>query len=243
MPNWVFNSVVISGEQSELDKLQAQLNQPVTKHFPKMKFNHETNEWESTPDIQHYSNPVFSFWNVVAPTDLEAYYGKEKEKIELDNFMEGFKNALAKDTSWYWWNNRNWETKWDIAVADGEQFPNTILEITDDNSLMYRFETAWSPVYEIFNVLAEQYPTLEFDYEYEEEQGWGGKALWENGEMSFQSEYDIPYSHADYVERGKNCMCDDGLDVESAYYEDCPIDKDKYEFTEDGWVDKEVVGA
>ena len=34
MPNWVFNSLVVSGEQSELDKMVEQLNQPFEKHFP-----------------------------------------------------------------------------------------------------------------------------------------------------------------------------------------------------------------
>lgn len=223
MPNWVFNSVVISGEQPELDKLQAQLNQPFEKHFPDHNFNQETQKWEYTPDTQVYSNPVFAFWNVVKPTDLEAYYGEEKEKVGLDNFISDFNNAVANGESWYYWNLRNWGTKWDVANIDGKDYHSTYLEVTDDGSLMYHFETAWSPVPEIFEKLSEMYPELTFDYEYEEEQGWGGKVLWENGECVSQEEWDIPSSHADYValDREGSCNCETEEDQEY-WFVDCP---------------------
>ena len=244
MPNWVFNSVVISGDKLELDKLQAQLNQPFEKHFPDASFNQETQQWEYTPNTQTYSNPVFAFWNVVRPTDLEAYYGEEKEKVGLDNFMEDFNNAVAKGESWYYWNLRNWGTKWDIAVQDGAKYHNTTLEVNDDGSLMYHFETAWSPVHEIFNTLSEKYPSLEFDYEYEEEQGWGGSALWQNGELVGGEEYDIPTSHFDYEKRGRECSCSEGEEIDWAY-SDCPVDTEKYEWDSEelSWVEKEQVGA
>ena len=251
MPNWVFNSVVISGDKVSLDKLQAQLNAPVTMNFPDGNFNQETKQMEYTPATQTYSNPVFSFWNVVAPTNLEAYYGKEQKKesksfdsdgsFNSNAFMAEFYESLNTDESWYWWNVRNWGTKWDIAVADDAKYPETSLEITDDGSLMYRFSTAWSPVHEIFNILSQKYPELEFDYEYEEEQGWGGHTIWQNGEVISHEEYDIPNSHTDYVERDRECMCYDGQDVDSAYYEDCPVDKTKYEFVDGEWVEKEEV--
>ena len=61
MPNWVFNSLVVSGEQSELDKMVAQLNQPFEKHFPDSKWNEEKKEWDKIPDVQVYDNPVFAF--------------------------------------------------------------------------------------------------------------------------------------------------------------------------------------
>lgn len=223
MPNWVFNSVVISGDESELEELQAQLNAPIIKHFPETFFNKVTGKWENEPASQYYSSPVFSFWNVVAPTDLDSYYGKEKEKVGSDNFMQDFHNALAKGESWYYWNLRNWGTKWDVAVSDNDKYSTTNLEITDDGDLMYRFETAWSPVPEIFQKLSEMYPKLTFNYEYEEEQGWGGSATWLGGECISQEEYDIPSSHADYVERDRedvcNCMHEDNQEY---WFADCP---------------------
>ena len=242
MPNWVYNSVVISGDEISLNALKEQLNKPVTKNFPDRNYDKELEKWVGTPAVQHYSNPVFSFWNVVAPTNLEAYYGEEK-KSEGDTGFADYIEKMALDESWYWWNVRNWGTKWDIAVEDGQEYPDTTLEITDDGTLMYHFQTAWSPVHEIFNVLSQEFPTLEFDYEYEEEQGWGGSATWLGGELVSQSEYHEPSSHADYVERGRgdSCNCNHEDDQEF-WFVDCPREDNK-ELSDNGWVDKEVVGA
>jgi hypothetical protein len=91
---------------------------------------------------------------------------------------------------------------------------------------MYHFETAWSPVGEALLKLSEQYPTLEFDYEYEEETGWGGSCTFKAGEDIACDEYDFPMSHADYKDRDKECICEYG-DPENGY-EDCPVDTTKY---------------
>lgn len=243
MPNWVYNSLVVTGDKVSLDAMREQLNQPITKNFPEHKYNQETQKWEESPSVQTYSNPIFAFWNVVKPTDLESYYGKETEKVGLDNFMEDFHNALAKDESWYWWNVRNWGTKWDVAVSDDNKYPETTLEVNPDGSLLYRFETAWSPVEQIVMALSEMYPSLEFDYEYEEEQGWGGSMTIQNGEILSQDAYDIPSSHIDYRNLGRECPCE-YQDLEYAF-QDCPVDTNQYEWDEDSseWVEKQGVEA
>jgi hypothetical protein len=210
MPNWVFNSLVVSGEQSELDKMVEQLNQPFVKHFPEHKF--ENNEIVWVADEQHYDNPVFAFWNIVKPTDLKAYYETdtfkgnknitidEDGKMNNDSFMKEFVRSMKEDQDWYHWNCRNWGTKWDVGVVNGHEYPNTIKTVNDDGSILYQFETAWSPVGEVLMKLSEQYPTLEFDYEYEEEQGWGGEFVFENGECIEHSEYDAPEWHSTDIE-------------------------------------------
>ena len=234
MPNWVFNSLVVSGEQSELDKMVEQLNQPFEKHFPDSKFNQETKEWDKTPAVQVYDNPVFAFWNIVKPTDLSAYYEEEvfkKPTIAPEDFMQEFVRSMRDDQDWYHWNCRNWGTKWDVGVVNGHEYPNTIKTVNDDGSILYQFETAWSPVGEVLMKLSEQYPTLEFDYEYEEEQGWGGSCTFIGGEDVACDEYDIPMSHADYKDRDQECICEYG-DPENGY-EDCPIDTTKFSWNKD----------
>jgi hypothetical protein len=229
MPNWVFNSLVVSGEKSELDKMVAQLNQPFVKHFPEHKFENGEIVWVA--DEQHYDNPVFSFWNIVKPTDLEAYYGEEvhkKTNLAPDEFMAEFVRSMRDDNDWYHWNCRNWGTKWDVAVDNKSDYSDTRMEITDDGSVMYHFNTAWSPVGEVLIKLSEQYPTLEFDYEYEEEQGWGGSCTFKAGEDIACDEYDIPMSHADYKDRDQECVCEYG-DPENGY-EDCPVDTTKFKW-------------
>ena len=245
MPNWVFNSLVVSGDSVSLDKMREQLNQPITKHFTDHKWNEETKTLEEFPSQQVYSNPVFAFWNVIAPTNLDAYYGNETEKVSLDNFKEDFDNALAKDESWYWWNVRNWGTKWDVAVSDDNQYPDTTLEVTEEGALMYHFNTAWSPVEEVISRLSEMYPSLDFDYEFEEEQGWGGSIMFRNGEVIEASSYDIPASHADFKSHPfRECNCETDSDP-AWWYSDCPVDTEKYEWDEvsSEWVEKEGAEA
>jgi len=233
MPNWVFNSLVVSGEQSELDKMVAQLNQPFVKHFPEHKFENGEIVWVA--DEQHYDNPVFAFWNIVKPTDLEAYYETDVHKgsknikpNDGESFMAEFVRSMKEDQDWYHWNCRNWGTKWDVAVDNKTEYPNTIKTVNDDGSILYQFETAWSPVGEVLMKLSEQYPTLNFDYEYEEEQGWGGACTFLGGEDIACDEYDSPMSHADHKERDKECICEYG-DPENGY-EDCPVDTTKFKW-------------
>jgi hypothetical protein len=231
MPNWVFNTLVVSGEQSELDKMVEQLNKPFVKHFPEMKYNKETEKWEHLPDVQIYDNPVFAFWNIVKPTDLEAYYEKEvftKKQLDGEEFMAEFVRSMREDQDWYHWNCRNWGTKWDVAVDNKSDYSDTQITLNDDGSVMYHFQTAWSPVGEVLMKLSEMYPTLEFDYEYEEEQGWGGSCTFLGGEDIACNEYDIPSSHADYEALERECQCQ-YEDVEYAF-QDCPMDTTKYKW-------------
>jgi hypothetical protein len=238
MPNWVFNSLVVSGEQSELDKMVEQLNQPFVKHFPEHKFEKGEIVWVA--DEQHYDNPVFAFWNIVKPTDLEAYYDTDVHKgsknikkdddgkMDGESFMQEFVRSMKEDQDWYHWNCRNWGTKWDVGVPNGQEYSDTQITLNDDGSVMYHFQTAWSPVGEVLMKLSEQYPTLEFDYEYEEEQGWGGACTFLGGEDVACDEYDSPMSHRDHKDRDKECICEYG-DPENGY-EDCPVDTTKFKW-------------
>jgi hypothetical protein len=149
---------------------------------------------------------VFNFHNIVTiPAD----------KVEEYNTANGWANGeRTGDTefNWYNWNLANWETKWNAREAT----------LTEDNSgaLRYYFETAWSPVNDLLLLLSEQFPTLEFVYEYEEEQGWGGILEFQNGILDLRKEWDVPTSHADWVaiDREQQCVCNHDFDT----YPDCP---------------------
>jgi len=242
MPNWVFNSLAVSGDKSELNKMIEQLNQPFVKHFPEHKFENGGIVWVA--DEQHYDNPVFAFWNILKPTDLEAYYGDEvykKTNLPTDEFMAEFVRSMREDNDWYHWNCRNWGTKWDVAVSNGDEYADTQLEWTGDEDVLIRFNTAWSPVHQVLIKLSEQYPTLDFDYEYEEEQGWGGSATFKAGEEIASDEYDIPSSHADYKSLERECQCEYN-DIEYAF-EDCPVDTEKYQWDGEEWQEKTLDSA
>lgn len=137
----------------------------------------------------------FSFMNVVEPTAEELADDWEKK--------------------WWDWRNANWGCKWDASDAS--------IERNHDGSVHYSFESPWSPPLPIFEKLAEKYPTLNFEWSYEEEQGWGGTMSYEDGELSGRTDYDIPESHQDFVDRNNEggCHCSYSDDPDEIF-SDCP---------------------
>jgi len=170
MPNWVFNYLDISGPKQEIENVKKQLNQTFTR---------EHHQWNATSGqmekgIQTYSNPVFAFWNIIKPNNLEAYYG-EQPQYDKD------KGITFESDHWYDWNVRNWGTKWDVAVEDDEKYPDTSMTADDEGYIAYRFNTAWSPPVQALEALSAQYPNLDIGLDFEEETGWGGSMKFADG--------------------------------------------------------------
>lgn len=136
----------------------------------------------------------FSFLNFLAPEDFANYY---------------------TGSNWYNWNIENWGTKWDTDIDDSD---------IQDESITLAFQTAWSPPSGVYEAMVAQYPTLSFAIEWEEEQGFGAE-LESDGEggITLIKEWDIPNSHADYVDRDRedSCYCAEDDDPENRY-DDCP---------------------
>lgn len=193
MPNWVYNTVTIYGQHENIKKVKAQLNRSFIA-------NHEEltqNGLEKT--YQNYTNPVFSFRNIIKPDDsiLEEYYGKNRviefhdhSKSVMENVAIAMTNAVTSN-HWYDWNNRNWGTKWDVAVVDGgEHTSGTNIVNESPGSITYTFRTAWSPIPQLLTKLSEQNPKLKIYYHYVEEQGWGGEVWIEDGKEEVTSEWE-----------------------------------------------------
>jgi len=133
------------------------------------------------------------FWNFVKPDNLEEYY---------------------EDTNWYDWNIDNWGCKWETR---GTLDPETPQELT------YRFDTAWSPPEDWFRKAVQQFPELSFKLFYEEEQGWGGQMLADDGAVHFEDSWDIPETHAERMSHYEYCYCEEMNDSDAEYmHEDCP---------------------
>jgi hypothetical protein len=197
MPNWVYNGLTIEGNKEDIAKLKAQLNQPFTRIHE--NWDTDTNSF-ITKEVS-FSNPVFAFWNIIKPTNLEAY------NAPADS------NNMDNSNNWYPWNNRNWGVKWDVAISDGEEYPETELYDESDESLSYRFNTAWGIPNEALITLSSQYPDLSFTLEFEEETGWGGEMEILRGEIINESEYDSKCPDCDehdtleYCEDCENNVC------------------------------------
>ena len=213
MPNWVFNHVFIEGEPDQIQKVKDQLNAPITKHYK--------DKDEEKPTI--YSNPIFSFWNIIAPPD-----DKLDEYFETHGYSPDKGNTGQGEFNWYNFNNREWGTKWDIGVADDVKYSETELQEESDTSLHYKFDTAWSPPTPAIQELSKQYPELKITLSYEEESEWGGEIEYLAGEEVSVDEYDSPDSHKDYVDRDRenSCRCQNESEQEY-WYDDCPGKKGK----------------
>jgi hypothetical protein len=192
MPNWVFNSLSISDNQEDIAKLKIQLNQPFERQHE--NWNPKTAQMEV--ESYRYDNPLFSFWNIVKPDDVETYLKQPDRNIPIEEQLK------FQGNDWYSWNVRNWGTKWDVAVSNNDEYPETEIVEEKDDHLIYRFDTAWSPPIPAIHNLSLQYPNLTFDLSYEEEQGWGGEITFKNGEVVDQKEYETMCRDCDEI----NCM-------------------------------------
>lgn len=154
----------------------------------------------------------FSYWSFVTPPQEALDSG---EYWETNGFVKGERKGDTPN-NWYNFNRREWGTKWDTYDLYAER--------QSDTKWRASFSSAWSPPVPVFEAMVEQHPELEFEFYWEEEQGWGGEAIGAGGHFSITKEWDIPNSHADHDALGKECdMCVTWYpDNPEEWYEDCP---------------------
>jgi hypothetical protein len=187
MPNWVTNTLTITASPTIIAKMKARLSAPYEQtHYNFIKDTTETVKVEQP----------FSFWNIIKPTDLDAYHdAKDKPQEGPDH--------------WYSWNLRNWGTKWDVRDV-------TMYE-KSDTELSFGFDTAWSPPVTAIETLADLYPTATLKLDYTEEQGWGGTVEFEDGQGIETDSYEYKcwecderyqsYDEAEFDEESGEHLC------------------------------------
>jgi len=207
MPNWVFNGLTIEGNPESVTKLVNQMNQP----FEVMHDSYDMDTGKFIKKDVLYSAPIFAFWNIVKPTDLEAYNKQPDRSLPIQEQLK------FQSDYWYDWNIRNWGVKWDVAVSEESKYSNTYMEGPTENGdnlvVYYNFETAWGVADEALIKLSSQYPDLLFTLSFEEETGWGGEWEFLRGEIISQSEYETKCNECDeyntmsYCEDCENDVC------------------------------------
>jgi len=194
MPNWVYNGLTIEGNPEQVKSLIKQMNTPFVDYIK------PNGDLAYSIQQRKYVNPIFSFRNIIAPTDMEAYHS-------VPTFPEKF-NMEFEGNDWYNFNNREWGTKWDVAVAEGDEYSNTSIQEAENGEnyvVYYNFETAWSRPLPAIQKLSAQYPTLLFTLSYEEETGWGGEMEFLRGEVISQSEYESQCRDCDAIDCVEFC--------------------------------------
>jgi Ferredoxin-like domain in Api92-like protein len=183
MPNWVYNGLTVEGNPEQVKKMIVQLNKPFVYYVQ------SNGDLAYTVRQRKYVNPIFAFHNIYSYKDAgitdEQYNGVPTFPEKFDMKFDG--------NDWYNFNNREWGTKWDVAVAEDDKYSNTSIQETENGEnyvVHYNFETAWSRPIPALKKLSAQYPTLLFTLSYEEETGWGGEMEFLRGEIISESEYD-----------------------------------------------------
>jgi len=191
MPNWVYNSLTIQAikaDPKQIDELVSQLNTPFVRTSE--NWDMETNQMLFKDYT--YTNPIFAFWNIIKPTDMETY------KLQKDPSVEEMSFA---GNNWYDWNVRNWGTKWDVGVGDDNEYPDTTMERHDKvSAVIYNFNTAWSPPTPAILALSSQYPELVFHLYYQEETGWGGDIKIMKGVVLSEQSYESQCPECDDID-------------------------------------------
>ena len=217
MPNWVYNNLTITGDEKAIAEFKELASKPYTTYYEDYKTNQQ---------VEGTHEGAIQFWNFIEPENKQVYFGASDYKPEgYEELSMEEKMAISmqfKSDGWYDWNIRNWGTKWDASDPS--------LNADNPTELQYSFSTAWSPAEGAYRAMVEQFPTLNFKFYCEEEQGWGVEYVGEDGELSVSDEWDIPQSHADYVSRDNEdgCACAQGWDYED-WYDDCPDNPKKTE--------------
>ena len=176
MPNWVDNTLKVTGDVADVRAFVEQAGQPYEHPFGGTR------------------EEKLSFWNFVKPGDLESY-----------------------QTNWYEWNLENWGCKWDARMMDVDE---TSLDM---GYISYAFETPWGQPQEFFEAIVKQFPDLDFNLRFLEEQGWGGEYGGSGGRFFKIEEWDTLDTHEECIKYISYCRCEEMRDDEVEWmHDDCP---------------------
>ena len=203
MPNWVYNSLHCNGSEADLDTLAESLSKEI-----------RINKWDKETRTDYYEYEVEPFTYMAIRDPFSAPYNiSEDEYYGNNGFVDG-KQVGNTEGNWYNWNITHWGVKWDACRVDVDR---------DKEIITYCFESPWGPPWdEMMLELSEKFPTISFIHRYDEEQGWGREYEFQNGQITDSKEWDIPTSHAEYVELDQTCTCEMWTDDPDMWYADCP---------------------
>jgi len=261
MPNWADTRLVISGDTSYLDELEQQVAEPYETYYHDYKTGEEKTATE---------NGAFLLWNIIRPTNLDAYYKRgeyaDKPVTPVEDFdpqpidpasamreiterlQEALQSPLDEDLLSKIQREfatgmdwYNWNVRnWGTKWEISED--NSSVESRSDRELVYRLITAWSPPVEALDHLAKQYPSLTFTLmSLDENDLFALEIGWSDGERSY--EMDLPITHEIHQQlRGYCWACEEGL--EDRAFDDCDEDRasmqDQYGCRASGNVDLDV---
>lgn len=210
MPNWVTQRLVMTGDKATIASVRSQLSKQYTSHH----WNHETES------IGHRTiEGELLLWNIIQPTNLEAYYEYDKfiakaeakkaqpaenpKQTSVDDVIGMIQERLnsiteeevldfAKEFAKDIEKKRDWYN-WNIRNWGTKwEIEQSYLEKDTETELLYCFETAWSPIVPALDELSACYPKLVMTLRFiDEGDGFAGEAHWAKGERIHEVDLDI----------------------------------------------------
>ena len=161
IPNWVYSTLTIIGDKKELVKFR---NFAMTK--------------QNLYNGQRQDNPLDTQKFIPYPKKYLDLDNKPKTKLNTNEL--GHKLKVEGDDGYnhggYEWCCQNWGTKWgicraELCVDENEKGSEYFKDESpyEGSRLIYKFETAWSPTYQIITKMSSLFPTLTFLYFCDEE--------------------------------------------------------------------------
>jgi hypothetical protein len=171
MPNWCYTTLIVTGEQSDLQQFFDAIKDPEggNPHEYKYKILQTL-----MPTPKQLTETMKGFTN-----DEEAM--KELKEQQLRN-MADFGYA-----DWYDWNCAVWGTKW----GDCDTELSVSLEQSNGTEIVFNLCSAWSPITEGIKHISETFTNLYFVMEHREEAGfYAGYEVVHNGVQVFESMFE-----------------------------------------------------
>ena len=170
MPNWVSNSLEISGPAEEIKRFQkeAQGNGQLISLEKLYPCPPELRDTQATPGL--------TLENLGDDKSSIANYYKREANLKKYGFSD-----------WWEWCVKRWGCKWDLGSGEDSVY----LDLEDCTRVIYVFDTAWDPPRAAFSKISEMFPELEFKLCFQEgSMGFEGTFTCKNGEVSMDDTHD-----------------------------------------------------
>jgi len=142
MPNWCTNTLLVKGDPDDVQSLL---------------------EAVKDSETELSLNKI-----ITCPEELSNGPAPQRNPQQEEIFVTKYG---AKD--WYDWNVKNWGTKWNVTASiysdSFERVPGySTVTKPKDRVVKFEFDSAWSPPVAAVNMLAKQFPKLDFYHTYDE---------------------------------------------------------------------------
>lgn len=188
MADWVTNGLYIEGPAEEILRVKLHLGRAFKRELPLVV--RESTVVNQRKEVA-FSNPIFSFWNIINPLG---------DGFSIDGMKTATSSLNLYNAEWF---EKAWGTSADVAVADGEEYPTTLLNVETDTRLAYQFDTAGTDCRQAIASLAVSNPSLGITYDYEYPEGEGGSISFVGSNMRVLEEYRWKCTWCDYIEKGE----------------------------------------